>query len=86
MYPWYKGYLPDYKLRRDDTQQIQALFGTSTATDVKNAQGILPKVLKQQLNPNNEKITKAAKARKTSAQLVTEETITVTAEGVPAEA
>ena len=45
-----------------------------------------PKVLKQQLNPNNEKITKAAKARKTSAQLVTKETITVTAEGVPAEA
>lgn len=86
MYPWYKGYLPDYKLSRDDTQQIQALFGTSTATDVKNAQGILPKVLKQQLNPNNEKITKAAKARKTSAQLVTKETITVTAEGVPAEA
>ena len=38
-----------------------------------------PKVLKQQLNPNNEKITKAAKARKTSAQLVTKETITVTA-------
>lgn len=63
MYPWYKGYLPDYKLSRDDIQQIQALFGTSTTT----GETKFPKLLKQAPKPrpktSDEEITKASKAK-----------------------
>lgn len=41
MYPWYKGYLPDYKLSRDDTQQIQALFGECTFRKPYHLEGIV---------------------------------------------
>ena len=41
MYPWYKGYLPDYKLSRDDTQQIQALFGECTFRKPYHLKGIV---------------------------------------------
>ena len=46
----------------------------------------LLEALKQHLNPNNEKIAKTTEASKIAAQIVTKETTTVIAEGVPAEA